>query len=260
MKKIIISTLSIAIAALISASAQGRTTRTRPDAYSKPSGGIVEKPYSGNYFRIVNSQRAVKNDAIREFALKMKLETLLPFESTLGEPVSSVEDGKRIAEELIKMDRVGAAIVIVDDPERNSYIESLEDRWAILNISTLKTDTPDEKTLETRSGKMLWRAAARALGVGYVAHDAASVLKPFSTLAELDANREMKPSPDGSNAMLQNASSYGITPLTIASYRTACRNGWAPAPTNDVQKAIWDETRQLPTKPITIEFDPKRGK
>ena len=258
MKRLIVTATAFAMAALISANAQGRTGRTRPDAHSKPSGGIVEKPYSGNYFRIVNTQTSVSDETIRSFVLKMRMETLLPFESRVGEPIG-VEAAKTVAEQLVKEMRIGASLVIVDDATRNAHIESAEGRWAVLNISPLKADAPDAKKLELRCTKMLWRAVARALGVGYVAHDA-SVLKPFSSLAELDANTEMKPSPDGSNAMLQNASRYGITTLTIASYRTACRNGWAPAPTNDVQKAIWDEVRKLPEKPIQIKFDPKKGR
>ena len=240
MKKTIVASLSLALAAVIAANAQDvRTRRTRPDAHSKPSGGIVEKPYSGNYIKIVNAQKTVANDVIKTFVLKMRMETLLPFEACTGKHVE-VDVAKSTAEQLVKETRVGAGILIIDDPTRDAHIQSAEGRWAILNISPLKTDSPATKTLETRCAKMLWRAAARALGVGYAAREA-SVLKPFSTLAELDSNRELKPSPDGSNAMLQNASVYGITPLTIASYRTACRNGWAPAPTNEVQKAIWEQ-------------------
>jgi hypothetical protein len=53
---------------------------------------------------------------------------------------------------------------------------------------------------------------------------------------------------------------YGITPKIYSTYKKACQEGWAPAPTNAVQKAIWDEVRKLPAKPIQIKFDPKRGK
>ena len=42
-----------------------------------------------------------------------------------------------------------------------------------------------------------------------------------------------------------------------AVYRKACMDGWAPAPTNEYQKAIWDQVHAIPTKPIKIEFDPK---
>ena len=38
------------------------------------------------------------------------------------------------------------------------------------------------------------------------------------------------------------------------------QQGWAPAPTNEVQQAIWDKVHQIPDKPITIEFDPKTDK
>ena len=81
---------------------------------------------------------------------------------------------------------------------------------------------------------------------------------PFSSLEELDANNSLKPAPDGINAFMNNAAAYGMTPLTIASYRTACRNGWAPAPTNDIQKAIWDEIHAMPTEPLKIKPETKK--
>ena len=256
MRKLFITAATIALAALMTADAQGRPVWTRPDAYSKPSGGIVEKPYSGNYIRIVNAQRTVADETIKAAVLKMRMETILPFESRIGEPVG-IAAARNVAESLLNEPRVGVGIVIVDDATRDIHIESAEGRWAVLNISPLKADAPDARRLDVRCAKMLWRAAARALCVGYAVHDA-SVLKPFASLAELDNNSEMKPSPDGSNAMLANAAGYGITPLTIASYRTACRNGWAPAPTNDVQKAIWDEIHEMPTEPIKIKPETKK--
>ena len=55
--------------------------------------------------------------------------------------------------------------------------------------------------------------------------------------------------------------SIGITPSQKASYKTACEEGWAPAPTNDVQKAIWERTKaekdKKPSNPIKVNFDPK---
>jgi len=47
-----------------------------------------------------------------------------------------------------------------------------------------------------------------------------------------------------------------VTPCIRATYRRACHLGWAPPPTNDVQRAIWEkikaEKERGPTKPITI--------
>ena len=53
---------------------------------------------------------------------------------------------------------------------------------------------------------------------------------------------------------------YGIIPKKEVAYRMACQEGWAPAPTNDIQKAFWDKAHQIPTKPIKVEFDPKTDK
>lgn len=40
----------------------------------------------------------------------------------------------------------------------------------------------------------------------------------------------------------------------------AVEEGWGANPTNDVEKAIWDEVHALPDKPMQIKFDPKRDK
>ncbi len=48
----------------------------------------------------------------------------------------------------------------------------------------------------------------------------------------------------------------GFEPAVVATYLTACREGWAPAPTNAFQKAIWEralsEKERGPTNPIRI--------
>ena len=53
---------------------------------------------------------------------------------------------------------------------------------------------------------------------------------------------------------------YGVTPGNIETYETACCQGWAPTPTNDLQKAIWDKVHAIPATPMKIEFDPKKGR
>jgi hypothetical protein len=55
--------------------------------------------------------------------------------------------------------------------------------------------------------------------------------------------------------------SLGVTPAEMTTYRKACREGWAPAPTNDIQKAIWEQVKadkeRGPTNPLKISM-PKR--
>ena len=52
----------------------------------------------------------------------------------------------------------------------------------------------------------------------------------------------------------------GVTPARKGIYEAACQQGWAPAPTNDIQKAIWDKVHAVPATPMKIEFDPKKGR
>ena len=54
------------------------------------------------------------------------------------------------------------------------------------------------------------------------------------------------------NQLIDIGMLYGIKTLTIASYRTACHYGWAPAPTNDVQRAIWQKVHEMPAAPLKI--------
>ena len=53
----------------------------------------------------------------------------------------------------------------------------------------------------------------------------------------------------------------GFAPAMVATYRTACNEGWAPPPSNDVQRAIWarylSEKERGPTNPIRI-LPPKK--
>ena len=37
------------------------------------------------------------------------------------------------------------------------------------------------------------------------------------------------------------AKSHGLASAKRVAYKKACQEGWAPAPTNDIQKAIWDK-------------------
>ena len=51
---------------------------------------------------------------------------------------------------------------------------------------------------------------------------------------------------------------YGVNPEKIVSYRKACEEGWAPQPTNDFQKAVWDDVHAMPSEPIKIKPEEKK--
>lgn len=256
-KTILITAMALAETFAIAADAP-KARRGRPRGMN-PSGGIVEKRYDGNVFRTLNAQGVVPSARIAALTLKMRYETIVPFESADANAMTFAE-AEKAAATLVGKDGVGAVVVVVDDAARpDFYLASPERRWAILNVAPLLADKPSRARLEERLAKAYWHAAVRALGGGY-ATVRPSVMTPFSDLKTLDAIPTTRPSPDVVNLLIDTGALYGIRTITIASYRTACRQGWAPPPTNDVQKAIWDQIHQIPDSPITIEFDPKTGK
>ena len=75
-------------------------------------------------------------------------------------------------------------------------------------------------------------------------------------MKDLDAIPLLQPGPEPNNKMIDEAHRRGVQSARFTTYRQACREGWAPAPTNDLQKAIWEEVKadkeRGPTNPITI--------
>lgn len=58
--------------------------------------------------------------------------------------------------------------------------------------------------------------------------------------------------------MIRSVPSFGLTPPRRVPYHRACEEGWAPPPTNDIQKAIWEKVHALPTEPIRIKPETKK--
>ena len=254
----ILSTLVLAALSLSLCAASTSSKRGRPRG-GNPSGGIVEKKYSGNVIKVVDAQDSFEHTKLAKIVQDARWSSLLPFTIETGVIKSPMNDILIFARSITGLPMTGAAVVIVNEPEIPLRIYTDEGNWAILNIAFLYEDNPSEEVLNARIEKMIWRVLARALQVGSVGN-APSVLRPFKTLKELDANPVMRPSPEGYNAFVDNATVYDIGTISIASYRTACKQGWAPSPTNEIQKAIWNQIHQIPDKPLTIEYDPKKDK
>ena len=87
-----------------------------------------------------------------------------------------------------------------------------------------------------------------------------SILSPVYSTKDLDAMAAKSLSPHQCNAIYESVSAIGLQAAKPVTYKMACRQGWAPAPTNSIQKAIWNDVFSVPDKPIKIEFDPKKDK
>ena len=209
-------------------------------------GGLVTKVMAGKAIRVVNAQKVIPEASLNEVAEQMT--------GVLSLPVELMNSLETNPEHLL--DEKTAAVVIVREAGNTPrLLVAPEDCWAVVNVTALQADRPDVGLLQIRTAKEVWRAMALVLG----ASD--SLLQPclmtsIRSLKDLDGNPCVRLSPYPCNKMIENAGRLGVEMRIRTTYKRACQEGWAPAPTNAVQKAIWEQVKadkeRGPTNPITI--------
>ncbi|MBO7721861.1 MAG: hypothetical protein J6T01_05600 [Kiritimatiellae bacterium] len=157
--------------------------------------------------------------------------------------------------------RTGAsvAVILVFDDDTPSMLVSPDERWAVVNFKKLeeglKSEEAKKKFFHSRCSKQLQRAFVAACG-GINSSFKGNIMS-VTSIPDLDLCVDMLPV-DRVSAANEYMKAIGMKPRRLVFYSTACEEGWAPAPTNAVQKKIWDDVHKLPSKPITI--DPEPGK
>ena len=215
------------------------------------AGGLVVKQASGNYARIVSMQSTVPLDYIKEVVRQFNTGLNINIEVTEGTPAATPFESVR---KVMGMPKTGVALVIVEGSGLPTILSAMEDGWAILDIDKLDDDMPPKDVYDLRVRKEINRAFAQAFGAG-LSMNKPCVMEPAYALPDLDAIKFPVISPEAMNKMMDACYKRKIEPLKMATYRDACRQGWAPPPTNDVQKAIWDKVHELPTEPIKIKYE-----
>ena len=153
----------------------------------------------------------------------------------------------------IQAQNANAVIVLIDDPAMDSLLIAPETGWAVVNIAKFATN--DNVRMENRVRRELLRAFAFLCGA-----DSATEGCVLNAVRKPDDIDELVGEGYDQETMIvldKHLSAIGVKPYRITNYRRACLEGWAPAPTNDVQKAIWDEVHTIPDQPIKIKYEKK---
>ena len=207
------------------------------------AGGLVTRPASKRAYIVANAQSVVRESLVREM-----VDELL---DRLQIPIRFISAAK------ISQDGGGPTVVVVDNTTGSVLTIEPEKASAKINVRALMADNPTVDCLERRVRKEIWRGVVYALGGGNTTFPHC-VMKPVSSLSDLDALDGLSACPGAFNAVLASAAEFGIRGERKTTYLKACREGWAPVPTNDVQKAIWDKFHALPTEPIKIKPETKK--
>lgn len=232
---------------------KGPTPEQR-ERFRRMIGEFVTKPNSQKgKIAFINTQSEIKEEAFSSLAAEQAKHSgfNIVYEKAAAGAPAALKAGSK----------ADIAVIVVADDTTPALLAAVEDGWAVVNVRRvgegLSTPEAKAKFLESRCQKEVLRAFA-TIGGG-LSSQYPDNLMDITKLADLDLCGVFIPN-DAERAMKKVLGARGVTPTFKAHYRQACMQGWAPAPTNDIQKAIWDKVHQLPTKPIQIKFDPKTDK
>ena len=150
-------------------------------------------------------------------------------------------------------------VFIVEQEDSPALLLAPEEGWAVVNVKALVAGVEKSRLAPLRIQKEVLRALGFICG-GMSSQFSASLAGSITKPSDLDLYNDLSLPADVQQAFKNNLIGFGVTPYQHATYRQACREGWAPAPTNDIQKAIWDRVHAAPKNPMKIEFDPKKGR
>lgn len=261
MKRILFFTLAVAIGGVCAAAKPSKTAETEKltDAEKaerraaaqlkalKNHGGILDVKGKGA-LAVVNCQSAVPEAMFKGKVDDLRRITHLNVNLVNGK--FDLADVHIPAPNLI-------AVFIVNDPKLPMSLISLEAKWGMMNVAPFLADSPSEAMLKSRVVKQLIRISAVTFGGG-VSQYKGSPLQPVFSVKDLDETPGESFTIDSKFTFSKNLGALGITQDKKVTYRRACMEGWAAAPTNEFQKAVWDEVHQLPTEPIKIEPEKKK--
>lgn len=239
-----------------SASNDGKKTTMsaaeKRERFLKMTGGRILKPQSGlGSFGFVNAQTNVPMSELVYMAKLINRDTMLETK------VFACGDKMNVG--LLKKLGIQMGVSVVCDKDEPTLIVAPEEGWAVVNVAKLGEGADGKMMYSKRVRKELYRAFGMVTGACGSSYDG-NLLDPIREPSDLD----MYPESDLALPydMLQKipkfCKPYGLRPWVMTTYRHACIDGWAPAPTNDYQRAVWDQVHEAPTKPLVIAPETKR--
>ena len=231
-----------------------RAYKVKENPMLKLTGGYVQRPGTKQgEVAFLNAQQTIPSAAF------------VPIANRLGKMLHVNFQVKDIADPEVggfdaafKKDGAQFAVFVVDDKRNDNTLLILpEKRYAVVNISPLKLDGGEGAFLVARAKK----EAARAFF--YVAGGASmpvegNLMSAFMGIRDLDKVPVDAFPVEVIGRVGEYLSQMGCETRAMVTYKKACQEGWAPAPTNDVQKAIWDKVHAMPTEPIKIKPEEKK--
>lgn len=234
---------TLAIAEEGKKSAKDMTPAEREEFRLRKTGGFIEKTDAvKGLIAIIDTQSLMSPSnivaAVNQVGDEIKKYNIQIFRKEPGDVVA-----------LKKAVNADVAVVIVANDKDPSLLMAPDDHWAVVNVkkceTNLKTPAAKAKFFDTRCRKALLRAfigACSSVSSGYPGNIACA-----ASVEALDTCEEFVPF-DKFIAMDNYLKAAGLRPHYIKTYRAAIREGWAPDPTNEYQKACLEDYKAFEAK------------
>jgi len=230
--------------------------KARDERVMQKTGGFLLQKASGPQLLLVDA-RDRPSGAVDEVARLYKLGAHL--DANVEKTPRGAKVAYDFAKEISDAKKPLMTLVVFDgNPTFPALAVYPEERIGLVNADRLKGGE-DPAAPEVRVAKEVWRAMGFIGGVGFSQYEN-DMMQPYYTLKELDGNIHAYIQPMNMAKMGKFWKRFGVKKEARVPYLVAVQEGWAPAPTNDVQKAIWDKVHAVPKTPLKIEFDPKKGR
>lgn len=213
--------------------------RARDERVLKKTGGFLQLPSEGPLAMLVDArgrERATLDEVARLYTLGTKLEIDVAKEPRgTASPLATARAKMAAAKPLLLV------MVVEGEAELPALSVFPEERIGIVNADRLKGG--DDPTLpELRVSKEVWRAMGFIGGIGFSQAEN-DMMQPYYTLKEIDENDYPFIQPMNMLKMQKFWKRFGVKKAQKVPYRKAVLEGWAPTPTNNYQRAIWDEVK-----------------
>ena len=199
----------------------------------KRTGGLLAVPNAQQgKIVFVNAQKTAKTEWLSEvakfFADDQKLDIRVE-DGTFAFP-----DTKIVGD---------ATLFVIDDPKLPSLLHAPENRWTMINVANLQEGRGAKpQFFEARVKKEVTRGFCLLAGT-QTSNYPESLLTTVTKPADLDKFPDWGLPVDIPQRFIPYLEGLGIKPAKFTTYKKACMEGWAPAPTNDIQKAILEEVK-----------------
>ena len=203
------------------------------------TGGLIHSAPTAPFVLFLNTQKRVPDQALQDLPGLIQKVLRLPCVS-LSKP-----SAEPVAEAVNALaDTNNAAVIVIGDAAGYpALLVAPESRWALVNVAALAGSGASAETLAERVQRETWRAFGYLMGAANSTSELC-LMKPVFSAADLDALKARTLSPETFSKIMTQALKMGMKPTRLATYRKAVEEGWAPSPTNDFQRAIWQELKK----------------